>query len=97
VAGTLVERIRDMGLPAERPSLRTPPQTNDILIWGYFISLDEGSAVQRVVIGFGSGSAQLTTAVEVYQMTATGLRKLGWVNVDASGSKAPGEALGHKH
>ena len=94
VAGTLVDRIRDMGLPAERPSPRAPPQTNDILIWGYFISLDEGSTVQRIAIGFGSGSAQLTTAVEVYQMTATGLRRLGWAKVDASGNKAPGSALG---
>ena len=57
VAATLVERIRDMGLPAERPSARTPPQTNDLVIWGYFISLDEGSAVQRIAIGFGSGAA----------------------------------------
>jgi hypothetical protein len=94
VAATLVERIRDMGLPAERPSARTPPQTNDLVIWGYFISLDEGSAVQRIAIGFGSGAAQLTTAVEVYQMTAMGLRKLGWAKVDASGNKAPGSALG---
>jgi hypothetical protein len=70
VAAALVERIRDMGLPAERPTPRAPPQTNDIVIWGYFISLDEGSAVQRIAIGFGSGASQLTTAVEVYQMTA---------------------------
>lgn len=82
-----------MGLPAERPTPRAPPQTNDIVIWGYFISLDEGSAVQRIAIGFGSGASQLTTAVEVYQMTATGLRRLGWAKVDASGSKAPGSAL----
>jgi hypothetical protein len=27
-------------------------------------------------------------------MTATGLRKLGWAKVDASGSKVPGSALG---
>jgi hypothetical protein len=94
VAATLVERIRDMGLPAERPSRRMPPQTNDLVIWGYFISLDEGSAVKRVAIGFGSGSSQLTTAVEVYQMTATGLRRLGWAKVDAGGSKTPGSALG---
>ncbi len=94
VAATLVERIRDMGLPAERPSPRAPPQTNDLVIWGYFISLDEGSPVQRVTIGFGAGSSQLTTAVEAYQMTATGLRRLGWAKVDASGSKTPGEALG---
>ena len=52
VAAALVERIRDMGLPAERPTPRAPPQTNDIVIWGYFISLDEGNAVQRISIEF---------------------------------------------
>jgi hypothetical protein len=93
VAATLVERIRDMGLSAERPSPRASPQTNDLVIWGYFISLDEGSTVQRLTIGFGAGSSQLTTAVEAYQMTATGLRKLGSAKVDADGSKTPGEAL----
>jgi hypothetical protein len=36
----------------------------------------------------------LTTTVEVYQMTATGLRKLGWAKVDASSSNAPGSVLG---
>lgn len=94
VAATLVERIRDMGLPAERPFWQPHVQTNDLVIRGFFISLDEGSAVQRVVIGFGSGAAQLSTAVEVYQMTAKGLRKLGWAKVDAGGAKTPGEALG---
>jgi len=94
VAATLVERIRDMGLPAERPSEQTQPQTNDLVIRGYFISLDEGSATERITIGFGSGASQLTTAVEAYQMTATGLRRLGSARVDAGGNKSPGMELG---
>ena len=94
VAATLVERIRDLGLPAERPSGQTRPQTNDLVIRGYFISLDEGSATQRITIGFGSGSSQLSTAVEAYQMTAKGLRRLGSARVDAGGNKNPGAALG---
>lgn len=94
VAASLVERIRDLGLPAERPARQTQPQTNDLVIQGYFISLDEGSATKRIAIGFGSGSSRLTTAVEAYQMTPTGLRKLGWAKVEAGGSKAPGAELG---
>ncbi len=94
VATTLVERIRDMGLPAVHASEQTQPQPNDLVIRGYFISLDEGSAAQRIAIGFGSGSSQLSTAVEAYQMTATGLRKLGSAKVDAGGPKGPGSALG---
>ena len=94
VAATLVEQIRDMGLPAERASRQTRPQTNDLVIRGYFVSLDEGSATQRIAIGFGSGSSQLKTAVEAYQMTAKGLRRLGSAKVDAGGNKSPGAELG---
>jgi len=94
VAAALVERIRDMGLPAERPSWRMQLQTNDLLIRGYFVSLDEGSGAQRLTLGFGAGASQLSTAVEAYQLTPTGLRKLGWSQVAAGGAKTPGAALG---
>ncbi len=94
LAAALVRRVRDMGLPAERPTRQTQPETNDLVIGGCFIALDEGSAAQRICIGFGSGSSQLRTAVEAYQMTAKGLRRLGTAKVDAGGNKSPGEALG---
>ncbi len=63
------------------------------MIKGYFLSIDEGSAVKRMVIGFGSGGAELKTAVEGYQMTPQGLRKLGSGTVEADPGKAPGAAL----
>jgi hypothetical protein len=94
VAKALVEEIRAMGMPGEQASLATKPEVNDIVIRGYFISIDEGSAAKRIAIGFGSGSSKLETAVEGYQMTATGLRKLGSGTVDAGGSKGPGASLG---
>ena len=92
--GNARRAIRDMGLPAERPSPQTQPQTNDLVIWGYFISLDEGTAVQRIAIGFGSGSSQLTTAVEAYQMTPTGLRKLGWAKWTPAATRPRGRPWG---
>jgi hypothetical protein len=94
VAAELVEQIRAMGMPAVQASAGIKPQLNDLVIRGYFVSVDEGSAAKRVAIGFGSGSSQLTTAVEGYQMTAQGLRKLGSGTVDAGGSKGPGASLG---
>jgi|SRR5208282_453419 len=72
VAATLVERIRDMGLPAERASRQTQPQTNDLVIRGYFVSLDEGSATQRIAIGFGSGSSQLSSPSEFIRVRSVG-------------------------
>jgi hypothetical protein len=94
VATSLVERIRDMGLPAFYASERTRFQTNDIVFRGYFVSVDEGSTAERLAIGFGVGKSQLVTAVEAYQMTPTGLRRLGSARVDAGGSRTPGAALG---
>ena len=77
IATQLVEEIRGMGLPAKRASSGTKPEINDLVIRGYLLSIDEGGATKRVAIGFGSGASQLTTAVEGFQMTAQGLRKLG--------------------
>ena len=94
IATELVDQIRQMGMPAELASIRTKPQINDLVIRGYLLSIVEGSATKRVLIGFGSGASELRTAVEGYQMTAKGLRKLGAGTVDSSAGKTPGGALG---
>lgn len=94
IATQMVEEIRGMGLPAKRASSHTTPEINDLVFRGYLLSVDEGSATKRVAIGFGSGASQLTTAVEGFQMTAQGLRKLGSGNVGASAGKTPGGAVG---
>lgn len=92
IAAQLAEEIRGMGLPAERASQQTPLQLNDIVIRGYLLSIDEGSAVKRIAIGFGSGASELKTLVEGYQVMEQGLRKLGSGTLDAGGSKGPGTA-----
>ena len=93
IAKQLVAEIRSMGMPAERGSRQTTPQINDIVIRGYLLSVDEGSAAKRMTIGFGSGKSRLSVAVEGYQMTARGLRKLGSGKVDSGGGKKPGGAV----
>ncbi len=94
IATELVAQIQAMGLPAAQASATTKPQVNDIVIRGYLLSVKAGSAAKRIVIGFGSGSSELRTMVEGFQMTATGLRKLGVGTVEAGGNKTPGSALG---
>ena len=94
IAAQLVAEIRAMGLPAERASSQTTPQINDLVIRGYLLSIGEGSAAERVAIGFGSGSSELRTAVEGYEVTPQGLRKLGSGTLESAGSKTPGTALG---
>lgn len=94
IATELVEEIRAMGLPGQRASTFTKPQVNDLVIRGYLLSINEGDATKRVAIGFGSGSSELLTAVEGFQMTAQGLRKIGSGTLESSGGKTPGGAVG---
>jgi hypothetical protein len=60
------------------------------MLTGYFESIDAGSTAGRVLLGFGSGSAELKTVVEGYQMTGLGPRLLGSGSTDSSGNKTPG-------
>ena len=90
----LVDSIREMGLPAEQGVFGQNMQPNDIVIRGYLVSVDPGSAAKRMTIGFGSGAAELATFIEGYQVTSQGLRKLGSATVNAQGNKSPGAAAG---
>jgi hypothetical protein len=94
IAAELVKEIRGMGMPAEQAVAGTTPQINDIVIRGYLISFNKGSAEKRIAIGFGSGASDLKVAAEGFQMTAQGLRKLGSGTAESGGSKAPGADLG---
>ena len=93
IATELAAEINQMGMAAVA-SADAKPQINDIVIRGYLLSVNEGSAVKRVAIGFGAGKSSLSTMVEGFQMTATGLRKLGVGDVNAGGNKSPGMVLG---
>ena len=90
----LVDSIREMGLPAERGVFGQNMRPNDIVIRGYLVSVDPGSATKRMTIGFGSGAAELATFIEGYQVTPQGMRKLGSATVDAQGNKTPGAGAG---
>lgn len=94
VAKELIAEIRAMGMPAERASQGTSYSVNDIVIRGYILAVDEGSATKRVAIGFGSGASELKAAVEGFQVTEQGLRKVGAGKLDTGGSKSPGSAMG---
>jgi len=94
IASQLIEQINGMGMSAERAAAGTTPQINDIVIRGYLISFNQGSAEKRILIGFGSGASDLKVAAEGFQMTAQGLRKIGSGTTDSAGGKTPGADLG---
>jgi hypothetical protein len=90
VAKELVADLRGIGLPAAEAEDKPAPRPGDIVIKGQFVSIVEGGAGRRVLLGFGSGAAELRTAVEGYQMTPQGLRRLGSGETDSVGGKTPG-------
>ncbi len=90
VARALVKEILEIGFPAELAGSGPAPRIGDLVIKGVFISIDEGSRVKRMLIGFGAGAAELKTFVEGYQVTAGGLRALGSAEIEAGGGKMPG-------
>lgn len=94
IAADLVKQISALGMPAARPIAGTKPQLNDLVICGSLVSVVEGSKKKRIAIGFGSGETELKAAVEEFQMTDNGLRKLGGGSTDSTGPKTPGEAVG---
>lgn len=90
VAKDLVAEIQGMGLPAQQATAQTTPRVGEYVLRGYFVTIDEGSASKRIMLGFGSGSANLATTVEAYQVTPQGLRLLGSGEVQSGGNKTPG-------
>lgn len=93
VAKQVTAQLQEAGLPAVRAAGQPAPQLNDVTIRGYFVSAEEGSTAKRMLVGFGSGNAELTTAVEGFQMTPQGQRLLGSGTVDSGGNKTPGVIL----
>ncbi|MBW2487002.1 MAG: DUF4410 domain-containing protein [Deltaproteobacteria bacterium] len=94
IEAELVKLIRGMGMPAEHAEAGAKPQINDLVLRGYLVSFNKGSEAKRIFIGFGSGASDLKVAVEGFQMTAQGLRKVGSGTTDSEGGKTPGADLG---
>lgn len=92
VAKELVADIQNMGLPAVSAQGQPAPRVGDIVITGYFTSVEEGSAGKRLLLGFGSGAAKLATHVEGSRMTDSGPVRLGSGSVASGGGKTPGAA-----
>ena len=67
LADELVDALRPLGFSVERAPRGTRLADRDLLIDGKFLTVDEGSPLQRLVVGFGNGASGVTTQVEVHQ------------------------------
>lgn len=90
LAEELVDHLKSLGFGVERVARGTRASGNDLLIDGQFLTVDEGNALHRLVIGFGTGGSTVQTQVQVYQ--APEARKLLEFTTQSDSSKMPGAA-----
>jgi hypothetical protein len=92
LAEELVEELQDLDLPARRWRGPAPAGEGVYTIEGQFVTIDEGNAAARMIVGFGAGGTELKTLVQAYVVEPTGKRLLAEATVDAESSSAPGLA-----
>jgi len=90
LAGELVDGLRALGFTVERVERGTAATSNDLVIDGQFVDVNEGNKLHRVVVGFGSGASTVDTQVQVYQGTER--RKLLEFATHSNSGNLPGAA-----
>ena len=90
LAEEVIGGLRALGFTAERVSRGSRATGNDLLIDGYFFTVDEGNPLQRLVIGFGNGTSTVDSQVQVYQ--GEDARKLLEFATHSDSGKLPGAA-----
>jgi hypothetical protein len=90
LAEELVKKIRSFGLWAERGFGAPYGNEKDLMIKGQLLSVDEGNRTERVVIGLGAGRTSVQANVQVYEMTAQGLKEVDTLRGDAKSGYKPG-------
>ena len=63
------------------------------MLQGQFVQIDQGSATQRFVIGFGVGATELRTQVQLFQVSADGWQPVKQFDTVAAGARFPGAAF----
>ncbi len=90
VAARLIEELNKRDILANVTGAGLYPRTGDAVVHGKFVLVDEGSRIQRVLLGFGAGTAVLKTLAEVYVVVSGGLVPLSSVETETNGSRMPG-------
>ncbi|HEV8711977.1 MAG TPA: DUF4410 domain-containing protein [Candidatus Binatia bacterium] len=90
MAEDLVAGIQELGLPAQRAPRGTPLPPDGLAVAGVFLNVDEGNRLRRAVVGFGAGQSQVSTQVQVYAPSTSGLVTLLEFSTSADSGSAPG-------
>ena len=89
----LHQKLIDNGIHARRVNDRFAPPLNAMLLRGEFLTVDAGSRILRMTIGFGAGATELRVRVHAYQATEWGLRRIARAEAKAKGNRMPGMAV----
>jgi hypothetical protein len=90
----VISTLNEKGIESRFALEDDAPPVNALLLKGHFITIDEGSTLGRMVIGFGVGAQELRVQMESYQMTASGTQEpIAITEATAEGSKMPGMAV----
>ncbi len=95
ITASLVDEIRKMGLNAVAADDGAAASgTRRLRVEGQIVSIDEGNATRRNLIGFGAGRSGVDVLSQIYyDETGTGGRLLESFEADAESSRKPGAAV----
>ena len=68
VAQHIVDRLRKYGLPAEVGNTAVSG-TNDLLVQGQIVGIDQGNRTRRILIGLGAGKSSVSADAQIYRLT----------------------------
>lgn len=92
LAKHLVSAINGMGLYAMHATGPVPAAGTDLLIMGQLVSIDEGSAAERMIIGLGAGRSQVEAHAQIYESVAGRTIAIESMTGTAKSSLMPGAA-----
>ena len=88
----LQKKLTANGINARRASSGFVPQVNAMIIKGEFLTVDKGSRLLRMTIGFGAGATHLRVRAHAYQAREWELQRIAEAEVKAQGNRMPGMA-----
>lgn len=69
LTGKLVEKLRDLGMNAQRFDENPEPSGDYVLIEGQLTTVDQGNRAARMLIGLGFGESVVRTYCQVYDVS----------------------------
>ena len=86
----IVAKLAAKGIQTARADGSSAVPQDALLLQGQFVTIEKGSRVARMAIGFGAGQQQLRVQAQMYQWTGTELRRVKQAEARAHGDSAPG-------